>query len=59
VALQVSMSDQALVRGNRVFMNYGEGIGVLSSRAVLIENNLSYDNYSVMIYLDNAPESLL
>jgi pectate lyase len=45
------------VRANHVYENYGEGIGVLSSRGVQITSNVVYDNFSVNIYLDNAPEA--
>ncbi|HBL13871.1 MAG TPA: hypothetical protein DD379_21250 [Cyanobacteria bacterium UBA11162] len=38
---------------NKVYENYGEGIGLWGS-GVLISNNTVYDNYSVEIYLDNA-----
>lgn len=54
-AIAVDMSDNSIVRRNRVYQNYGEGIGSLSSYGVRILENVVYDNYSVGIYLDNAP----
>jgi parallel beta-helix repeat protein len=58
-AIAMDATDDAVVRGNTVYGNYGEGIGLLSSRRGLIERNVVYDNFSVNVYLDNAPEALV
>ena len=52
--IEISGSDDAVVRGNRIFRNYGEAISVLSSKNTWVVGNLVYDSYSVNIYLDNA-----
>lgn len=44
------------VISNKVYENYGEGIGFGGSGG-LISQNTVYDNYSVNIYLDNATKS--
>lgn len=54
-AIAVDMSDDTIVRRNRVRQNYGEGVGALSSYGVRILDNHVHDNFSVNIYLDNAP----
>lgn len=48
-------SENTIIRGNEVYENCGEGIGITMSKNVLIENNIVKDNYSVNIYLDNSP----
>lgn len=53
-ALAIDVSTDTVVRGNTVFKNYGEGIGALSSKDLLYQNNIVYDNYSVQMYFDNA-----
>lgn len=57
IGIAISVSDQSVVRSNRVYENHGEGIGVLSSTNVRVYDNMVYDNFSVNIYLDNAPNS--
>lgn len=57
VAVALAVSDNSIIRGNRVYKNHGEGIGALSSTGTQIVGNVSYDNYSILIYLDNAPST--
>ncbi|MBT9246029.1 right-handed parallel beta-helix repeat-containing protein (plasmid) [Gemmobacter fulvus] len=57
IGIAIAVSDQSIVRANRVYENHGEGIGVLSSSNVKVHGNVVYDNFSVNIYLDNAPKS--
>lgn len=52
--IEISASDNATVRGNQIYRNYGEGISLLSAQDVLVEGNLVYDCYSVNIYIDNS-----
>lgn len=47
--------ENVVIRGNTVYENCGEGIGVTRGVNVLVENNTVRDNYSVNIYLDNSP----
>ncbi|MBT9246028.1 right-handed parallel beta-helix repeat-containing protein (plasmid) [Gemmobacter fulvus] len=54
--IEISASDNSIVRRNKTYKNYGEGISVMSSIEGLVEENLFYDNYSVNIYLDNAQD---
>lgn len=58
-AIAVDASDNTIVRRNRVYQNYGEGIGALSTSGTQILDNQVYDNFSAMIYLDNAPASVV
>lgn len=47
-------ADDVIVRGNAVYANCGEGIGITRGVNVLVENNTVYDNFSVNIYIDNS-----
>jgi len=53
----LDMSDRVIVRGNIVYENYGEGIGVMCCIGAQLIDNVSYDNFSVLLYLDNAQEA--
>ncbi|WP_201836621.1 right-handed parallel beta-helix repeat-containing protein [Microvirga zambiensis] len=57
--ISLQASDKSTVIGNRVYRNYGEGIGTLSTKGVQILGNDVFDNYSVNIYLDNAPSTVV
>jgi len=47
--------ENVVVRGNSVYENCGEGIGITRGVNVLVESNTVRDNFSVNIYLDNSP----
>lgn len=49
--------QNVVIRGNSVYENCGEGIGITRGVNVLVENNVVRDNFSVNIYLDNSPYS--
>lgn len=50
----IDYCDGSLVRRNRFYRNYGEGLGFVGSSNCTVEQNISYDNCSVNIYLDNC-----
>ncbi len=50
-------AENVIIRGNDVYENCGEGIGVTRGVNVSVENNYVWDNFSVNIYLDNSPNS--
>ncbi|HBE18901.1 MAG TPA: hypothetical protein DEG17_20520 [Cyanobacteria bacterium UBA11149] len=54
--INVSGVGSIRVINNKVYENYGEGIGFQGSGG-LISQNTVYDNYSVNIYLDNATKA--
>lgn len=56
-AIAIDLSDHSVVRRNLVRANYGEGIGLLSTTNGAVLGNVAADNFSVDIYLDNAPLS--
>jgi parallel beta-helix repeat protein len=58
-AIGLHASDGSIVRRNRVYRNYCEGIGVQSTQNVRILGNSVSDSFSVNIYLDNAPGSVV
>lgn len=56
-AIAVDVSTATTITANTVARNYGEGIGLLSTRDAKVAGNVVFDNFSVEIYLDNAPRS--
>jgi parallel beta-helix repeat protein len=48
-------AEDVILRGNQVYENCGEGIGITRAMNVLAEKNTVRDNYSVNIYIDNSP----
>lgn len=43
---------------NRVYENYGEGIGCFASVRCTVRNNTIYDNYSVQLYIANSANTI-
>ncbi len=52
-ALKIREADNVIVKNNKIYKNYGEGMGVRGTN-VSITDNLMYDNYSVNLYIDNT-----
>ncbi len=50
-------ADDVLVKGNQVYENCGEGIGITRGLNIVVDGNTVRDNFSVNIYLDNSPYS--
>ncbi|MBN1773567.1 MAG: right-handed parallel beta-helix repeat-containing protein [Deltaproteobacteria bacterium] len=50
--------DGCVIRGNTVWHNWGEGISTYEATNTLIEDNVSYDNFSVNLYLSDATDVL-
>lgn len=46
--------DDVVIKNNKVYNNWGEGIGITRCSNVAVENNEVWDNYSVNIYIDNS-----
>jgi hypothetical protein len=57
MGMQGMFADRVHILNNRVFQNYGEGIGFTVVSDSIAANNLVYDNFSVEMYLDNARNS--
>lgn len=51
--------EDIILRYNRIYHNYGEGIAVTKGKRVTVHNNHSYDNYSVNIYIDNSSDVVI
>ncbi len=49
-------SSNITLRNNRIYNNWGEGIGILGSSFVNVVSNDVYDNYSINIYIDNSKD---
>jgi hypothetical protein len=51
--IKVRLGTRVLVQGNKVYHNYGEGMGMRGAN-ITIRNNVVYDNYSVNIYTNSS-----
>lgn len=47
-------AENIIIRNNKSYENCGEGIVATMGKNVIIDNNISRDNYSVNIYIDNS-----
>ena len=48
------ITDNAIIRRNIVFNNWGEGLSTYEAQGTLIEDNIVYDNYAQNIYISDA-----
>ncbi len=54
------LSFDNIVRENTVYENYGEGIGIFQgTRGNLVENNITYANRALGIYIDTSPDNIV
>jgi len=59
VALSAGIAKNVVFKKNKVYNNYGEGVGGFLSDGLTIEENEVFDNFSVNIYLDNTTNSIV
>lgn len=52
-------ADGILLEGNVVYENYGEGIALTRTKNAQVRNNISRDNYSVNLYVDNSSDVIV
>lgn len=50
------ITDNAIIRRNLVFRNWGEGLSTYEARGTLIEDNVVYDNYAQNVYISDASD---
>jgi hypothetical protein len=48
------ITDGAVMRGNVVYHNWGEGLSTFEATGTVIEDNVVYDNWAVNIYISDA-----
>lgn len=53
-ALTMDYCDGSTIRRNRIYENWGEGIGLVGNGSSTVSENIVWDNYSVEIYYDNC-----
>lgn len=58
-ALKKGITSYPIVRRNKVFNNWGEGIDCFESDHCTIEDNIVYDNWTHNLYLSDSPNSLV
>lgn len=52
-------AEDIIIAGNKTYNNYGEGIAVTRGKRGVVRDNISFDNYSVNIYIDNSYDILV
>ena len=52
------ITDKAILRGNVVYDNWGEGLSSYEANGTLIENNITYNNWSVNLYISDSPNTI-
>lgn len=53
------ITDNAVMRGNIVYNNWGEGLSTFEANGTVIDNNVVYDNWAPNIYLSDARNVIL
>lgn len=48
------ITDNAIIRRNTVYNNWGEGLSTYEAQGTLIEDNIVYDNYAQNVYISDA-----
>ncbi len=52
------VTEHAMIRGNEIWENWGQGINVHNADQVNIEENISHDNYTANIYIHDISNVL-
>jgi len=52
------ITDHAVLRGNIVYNNWGEGLSSFEAQGTLIEDNVVYDNWALNIYISDSSNVL-
>ncbi|MEM5774346.1 MAG: right-handed parallel beta-helix repeat-containing protein, partial [Anaerolineaceae bacterium] len=51
--------NNAVMRNNKVYMNYGEGLSTYEASGTIMEGNIVYDNYATNVYISDATNVVL
>lgn len=54
-----SIASRNIIRRNKVFNNWGEGLSTFEADGTVIEDNVVYDNYSVNLYISDTRNALV
>jgi parallel beta-helix repeat protein len=46
--------NYAILRGNTIYNNWGEGLSTFEANGTVMENNIVYDNWSANVYISDA-----
>jgi hypothetical protein len=58
-AIKPGITSYAILRRNKVFNNWGEGISCFETDHSTMEDNVSYDNWTVNMYISDTTNSLV
>jgi uncharacterized protein YjdB len=53
------ITTNAILRGNIVYDNWGEGLSSFEAEGTIIEDNIVYDNWSVNLYISDTRDALI
>jgi len=53
------ITTNAILRGNIVYNNWGEGLSSFEAEGTIIEDNIVYDNWSVNLYISDTRDALV
>ena len=48
------ITDNAIIRNNTIWENWGEGLSTYESNGTLMEGNITHDNYTANIYISDS-----
>jgi parallel beta-helix repeat protein len=51
--------NNAIIRNNKVYQNWGEGLSTYEANGTIIEGNIVYDNYATNVYISDATNVLV
>ncbi|MGZ3747689.1 MAG: galactose-binding domain-containing protein, partial [Pseudobdellovibrionaceae bacterium] len=58
-AIKPGITSYPIIRRNKVFNNWGEGLSCYEADHCLVEDNIIYDNWTINLYISNATNALV
>lgn len=52
------ITEGAILRGNTVYDNWGEGLSTYEARGTVLDGNIVYDNFSAQVYISDASDTV-
>lgn len=56
---QNGITEGAILRGNTVYDNWGEGLSTYEASGTLLEGNVVYDNFSAQVYISDVTNTIV
>ena len=58
-AIKPGITSYTILRRNKIYNNWGEGMSCFEADHCTMEDNISYDNWTVNLYLSDATNSVV